>query len=148
VPGMLRGMIAADQGTRARAWDRFQGAVNHQGDFYDSTVAMVPFLIEAVAIPQTPGRVDVLRYFRDRWREAPDYGGDALVTEPPGGVDLPIPLLTDEAFAQAERAASASPSDREEVDDDQDEEAFDIENYRRTDLCAWQTGRAIAAGRP
>jgi HEAT repeats len=147
VPGMLRGMIADGEGTRAKAWDRFQGAVNHQGDFYDSTVAVVPFLIEAVANPATPGRIGVLHYFRDRWREAPSYGGDAVVPEPPGGVDLPIPLLTDEAFAQAERAASASPGDDEEGDDDQDEEEFDIENYRRTDLCAWQTGRAIAAGR-
>jgi len=146
VPGMLRGMIAADDGIRAKAWDRFQGAVNHQGSFYDSTVAVVPFLIEAVANAATPGRVDVLQYFRDRWREAPDYGGDALVTEPPGGVDLPIPLLTDEAFAQAERAAGASPRDDEQ--DDQEEEEFDIEAYRRMDLCAWQTGRAIEAGRP
>jgi hypothetical protein len=105
VPGILRGMIANDKGAQAKAWDRFQGAVNHQGDFYDSTVAVVPFLIEAVANTATPGRVDVLHDFRDRWREAPDYGGDALVTEPPGGVDLRIPLLTDEAFAQADTGA-------------------------------------------
>jgi hypothetical protein len=146
VPEMLRGMIAADEGVRAKAWDRFQGAVNHQGDFYDSTVAAVPFLIEAVAIPDTPGRVDILRYCRERWRDAPDYGGDPLVLEPPGGVDLPTPFLTDEAFAQSQRAAGANPRDDQE--DDQEEEEFDIEAYRRMDLCAWQTGRAIAAGRP
>src|SRR5262245_23225105 len=129
VPAMLHGTIAADQGTRAKAWDDFLGAVAHQGNFYDSTVATVPFLIAAVAHPDTPDRVAILDYFRERWREAPDYGGDPLVLEPPGGVDIPTPLLTDEAFAQAQRAAGAGAHD---------DETFDLDAYRRADLCAWQ----------
>src|SRR5215467_6891115 len=100
VPCTLRGMIADDEKVRDNAWDTFWGAVNHQGDFYDSTVAAVPFLIEAVADPRTPGRVAILDFCRGRWLDAPDYGGDALVAEPPGGVDHPTPLLDEEAFAE------------------------------------------------
>src|SRR5262245_39438672 len=135
VPDMLRGMIADDEEVREQAWDDFWSAINHQGDFYDSTVAAVPFLIEAVGDPGTPGRVAILDYCRDRWLEAPQYGGDALVPEPPGGVDHPTPFLTDQA--PAPQASDASSDDGEE---------FDMDNYRRMDLCAWQTGRAIQAG--
>src|SRR5215813_8031824 len=31
VPDMLRGMVAHDEGARAKAWDDFFGAVTHQG---------------------------------------------------------------------------------------------------------------------
>lgn len=41
VPAMLCGMLARDADERAKSWDNFWGAVNHQGDFYDSTVACI-----------------------------------------------------------------------------------------------------------
>jgi hypothetical protein len=54
MPTILRNMTASDESARAAGWDTFWGAINHQGDFYDSTVAAIPFLIEAVANPGTP----------------------------------------------------------------------------------------------
>ena len=83
VPDILRNMIAHDESARARGWDTFWSAINHQGDFYDSTVAAVPFLIEAVAHSGTPERAQILYYFRDRWLDAPEYGGDPVMTAPP-----------------------------------------------------------------
>jgi HEAT repeat protein len=143
VPIMLQQMISADESTRSEGWEGYWGTLNHQGDFYDSTVAAIPFLIEALARPETPVRAEILTCFRDRWLDAPEYGGDPLIDEPPGGTNIPTPMLTDEELAAARVAsASLSPSDAD------DEEEFDLDNYRRMDLCAWQTGRAIQAGRP
>jgi hypothetical protein len=150
VPSMLRGMIADDEKVRVKAWGDFEAEVNHQGDFYDSTVAAVPFLIEAAANPDTPDRVAILDYCRDRWVDAPRYGGDALVPDPPGGVDHPTPFLDDQAFA-TQQSSGASARDHQgkeksQQEDQEEGEEFDVEAYRRTDLCAWQTGRAIKAG--
>src|SRR5215475_12943234 len=146
VPDTLCGMIAYDEEVREQAWDDFWGAINHQGDFYDSTVAAVPFLIEAVGDPGTPGRVAILDYCRDRWLEAPQYGGDALVPEPPGGVDHPTPFLDDQAFAARQASAASARDNKDKEEREQEGEEFDIDAYRRMDLCAWQTGRAIQAG--
>lgn len=44
VPGWLRGLASADPAERGLALDRMYGAVHHQGDVYDSTLACVPFL--------------------------------------------------------------------------------------------------------
>jgi hypothetical protein len=134
-PDILRNLIAADEQARARGWDAFWGSINHQGDYYDSTVAAIPFLIEAVAHPGVPDRASILYYFRDRWLEAAVYGGDPLVPEPPGGTEVPTPLRSDTATAVPESGAPGH------------EEEFDLASYRRMDLCAWQTGRAIQAGR-
>lgn len=138
MPEILRKMIARDETARAEGWDAFWGAINHQGDYYDSTVAAIPFLIEAVADSGTPERANILRYFRDRWLEAPEYGGDPLVPEPPGGTDIPTPMRDD-----PDEPVTAAPNSPEG-----EEEEFDIHAYRRMDLCAWQAGRAIQAGRP
>src|SRR5438445_5040105 len=134
-------MISPEEKTRAEGWNAFWGVVNHQGDFYDSTVAALPFLVEALNRPEAPGRARILNYFRERWLDAPQYGGDPVLTQPPGGVDEPTPLLTDAQIAATHQQAF------EECDEKEDEE-FDIDSYRRMDLCAWQTGRAIQAGRP
>ena len=146
VPIMLRQMISTDESTRSEGWEGYWGTLNHQGDFYDSTVAAIPFLIEALARPEIPVRAEILTCFRDRWLDAPEYGGDPLIDEPPGGTDIPTPILTDEEFAAA-RAAGATLAPNDAADDEDDKE-FDLERYRRMDLCAWQTGRAIGAGRP
>lgn len=141
VPRILRNMVAPDEQTQKAGWDHFWGAVNHQGDFYDATVAAIPFLVAAVAEPQVADRAAILDYFRQRWLDAPIYGGDPMLAEPPGGVDVPTPLrsdadLTADAPALADTSAEAA------------NEEFDISSYRPMDLCAWQTGRAILAGRP
>lgn len=146
MPNILRNMIAGDENTRAKGWDVFWGAINHQGDYYDSTVAAIPFLIEAIAHSGIPERARILYSLRDRWLDAPVYGGDPLVPEPPGGTDIPTPMLAEEELvAVSERAFHES---TEENHDEELEEEFDLSSYRRMDLCAWQTGRAIQSGRP
>ncbi|MEV3970600.1 HEAT repeat domain-containing protein [Streptomyces sp. NPDC050698] len=45
VPGLLRGLASTDPAERQTALDGMYGAVHHQGDVYDSTLACVPFLL-------------------------------------------------------------------------------------------------------
>ncbi|MGW1409684.1 PBS lyase [Streptomyces sp. NPDC002403] len=64
VPRLLRGLASADEDEREIALDGMHGAVHHQGDVYDSTVACIPFLFELVTTAGLPGRggiVDLLR---------------------------------------------------------------------------------------
>jgi hypothetical protein len=56
VPDLLRGLISDDPAVRESALDGMYGAVHHQGDVYDCTIASIPFLLEAVAHPGLPGR--------------------------------------------------------------------------------------------
>ncbi|MFF7451654.1 MULTISPECIES: HEAT repeat domain-containing protein [unclassified Streptomyces] len=49
VPGLLRGLASADAAEREIALDGMYGAVHHQGDVYDSTLACVPFLFTLAA---------------------------------------------------------------------------------------------------
>lgn len=56
VPGWVRGLVDADPAVREESLDAMYGAVHHQGDIYDSTVAVVPYLIEALTAPGLPGR--------------------------------------------------------------------------------------------
>ncbi|MGW0118406.1 PBS lyase [Streptomyces sp. NPDC003327] len=56
VPTLLRGLASADPAERETALDGMYGAVHHQGDVYDSTLACIPFLLELVADPAVPDR--------------------------------------------------------------------------------------------
>lgn len=62
VPELLRGLASADAREREAALDAMYGAVHHQGDVYDSTLACIPFLFELVADPSVRdrGRIVVL----------------------------------------------------------------------------------------
>ncbi|MFG1998757.1 hypothetical protein ACGFNU_06375 [Spirillospora sp. NPDC048911] len=60
VPDLLRGLLSADAAEREIALDGMYGAVHHQGDVYDSTLATLPFLLEAVADPGVPDRGRIL----------------------------------------------------------------------------------------
>jgi HEAT repeat protein len=148
VPDILRGMIAADEKSRSSGWDGFWGSLNHQGDFYDSTVATIPFLVEAVGHPEVHGRANILNALRDRWLDAPKYGGDPLVSEPPGGIDEPTPMLTDAEFAALPPRAFQTDVREDPVAAAEEDPDFDVNTRRRMDLCAWQTARAIQAGQP
>src|SRR5262249_4313204 len=83
----------------------------------------------------------ILDYFRGRLLEAPEYGGDPALAEPPGGIDEPTPRRGEAALT----AVTKPPGAESDVPND---EEFDADSYRRMDLCAWQTGRAILAARP
>lgn len=56
VPELLRGLASADPAERERALDGMYGAVHHQGDVYDSTLACIPFLLELAANPAVQDR--------------------------------------------------------------------------------------------
>lgn len=60
VPDLLRGLVSDDPATREVALDGMYGAVHHQGDVYECTVAAIPFLLEAAAVPLLPGRGGVV----------------------------------------------------------------------------------------
>ena len=55
-PGWVRGLVDSDPVVREESLDAMYGAVHHQGDVYDSTVAAVPYLVEALTVPGLPGR--------------------------------------------------------------------------------------------
>jgi hypothetical protein len=63
VPDLLRGLASEDPDEREIALDGFLGAVHHQGDIYDSTVACLPFLFDLVANATAAGRGAVAELF-------------------------------------------------------------------------------------
>lgn len=136
VPTILRKMISPEQKTRDDGWDSFYGAVNHQGDFYNSTVAAVEFLLEAVKHPETPDRARILNYLCGRFKNGPEYGGDPHLLEPPGGYDEPTPLVWTPVPVTELREDDESESDEEHGPS------------RSMELCAWQVGRRILEAMP
>lgn len=142
VPGILHNIVARDQARRAEGWDTFFSAIIHQGTVYDSTVATVPFLIEAAANPDTPERERILYYLRRLWLRAPEHGGDPLLSEPPGGINVPTPMVGDEQLAVSPEQSISATAEQDDGDEP------NLDSYRRLDLCAWQIGRAIQAGQP
>ncbi|WP_267244867.1 PBS lyase [Streptomyces sp. PR69] len=60
VPELLRGLASADPAEREKALDGMYGAVHHQGDVYDSTLACIPFLLELAAADAVPDRGGVI----------------------------------------------------------------------------------------
>lgn len=60
VPGLLRGLASADAAEREIALDGMYGAVHHQGDVYDSTLACVPFLFALAAREEIPERSQIV----------------------------------------------------------------------------------------
>lgn len=82
VPEILLGLAADDPDEREVALDQFAGAVHHQGDVYDSTVACLPFLFELIADGSRPGRGPVVGLLVSigesvaSWQETLDFGDD------------------------------------------------------------------------
>ncbi|MEU0191181.1 HEAT repeat domain-containing protein [Streptomyces afghaniensis] len=60
VPRLLRGLASADPAERETALDRMYGAVHHQGDVYDSTLACVPFLLALAVCEEVCDRAGVV----------------------------------------------------------------------------------------
>jgi hypothetical protein len=56
VPDLLRGLASDDPHEREIALDGMYGAVHHQGDVYDSTLACIPFLFELLVDPSVQDR--------------------------------------------------------------------------------------------
>ncbi|MBP0450494.1 HEAT repeat domain-containing protein [Kitasatospora sp. RG8] len=60
VPAMLIGLASPDPGEREEALDDLYGAVHHQGDVCDATLACLPFLFELIADQALPDRGPVV----------------------------------------------------------------------------------------
>ncbi|MER5470950.1 HEAT repeat domain-containing protein [Streptomyces sp. NPDC002685] len=56
VPELLRGLASPSPQERETALDGMYGAVHHQGDVYDSTLASIPFLFRLVGHVELPDR--------------------------------------------------------------------------------------------
>ncbi|WP_406303047.1 PBS lyase [Streptomyces sp. NBC_00885] len=93
VPQMLYALASADPDDRETALDGMYGAVHHQGDVYDSTLACIPFLLELVANPAVQ-----------------DRGGIVELLTSIGGIDLDDDELDpeDEEFEYAANYAMAA----------------------------------------
>lgn len=61
VPALLLGLASADADAREIALDGMYGAVHHQGDVYDSTLACLPFLFELVECAEVRERDEIVR---------------------------------------------------------------------------------------
>lgn len=60
VPELLRGLASRHPHEREAALDGMYGAVHHQGDVYDSTLACIPFLFGLLRHPGLPDRGGVV----------------------------------------------------------------------------------------
>ncbi|MER6129230.1 HEAT repeat domain-containing protein [Streptomyces sp. NPDC001795] len=60
VPALLRGLASQCPQERESALDGMYGAVHHQGDVYDSTLACIPFLFDLIGCPGLPDRGGVV----------------------------------------------------------------------------------------
>ncbi|WP_449352844.1 HEAT repeat domain-containing protein [Streptomyces shaanxiensis] len=60
VPALLRGLASTDRVERETALDEMYGAVHHQGDVYDSTLACVQFLLALVASREVADRAGIV----------------------------------------------------------------------------------------
>ncbi|MFI9831514.1 HEAT repeat domain-containing protein [Streptomyces sp. NPDC051913] len=74
VPGLLRGLASADPAEREIALDGMYGAVHHQGDVYDSTLACVPYLFTLAAREEVRDRGGIVELLVS-------IGGDGEVAE-------------------------------------------------------------------
>ncbi|MFC8368124.1 HEAT repeat domain-containing protein [Streptomyces sp. NPDC057239] len=61
IPALLTALRSPDADERAKALDRYYGAVHHQGDVYEATTASLPFLLELAGDDTTPDRAEVVR---------------------------------------------------------------------------------------
>ncbi|NUK27335.1 PBS lyase [Streptomyces lunaelactis] len=89
VPELLCGLASTDPAERDAALDGMYGAVHHQGDVYDSTLACIPFLLELVANPAVQ-----------------DRGGIVELLTSIGGIDLDGDDELDPEDAEFEYAAN------------------------------------------
>lgn len=64
VPGLLRKLLDADPAVRSKTIWTLYGNVFHQGTRYPATPYVIPFLIELCESSETPGRGDLLDYWK------------------------------------------------------------------------------------
>lgn len=97
VPAIILGLASDDADEREIALDHFLGAVHHQGDVYDSTVASLPFLFELAMAEGRPDRgpvVDLIVGIGEPLRPSDD-------PDDPEEIEFRAPYLEAEALARA-----------------------------------------------
>jgi hypothetical protein len=90
IPSLVLDLIDPDPAKRETALDGFYGAVHHQGDVYECTLAVLPFLVRLVQVVEWPGRGPVIALIAsiggeqgEDW-DAPDPDSDATATDSAG----------------------------------------------------------------
>lgn len=126
VPAMLWKSVSDSADEQQFGWEGIWGALNHQGDFYDSTVATIPFFVRFAGCEDVGGRAKFLAYLYGRYLDAADHGGDPLLDAPLVGSSNSTPLADEDRTSQ----------------DSDSHAGFCMELY------AWQCGRAIRDGLP
>lgn len=61
VPGTIRALVSPDADVREKALHHLYGTIFHQGTRYEATAYAVPFLLELLGDPRTPGRPELAR---------------------------------------------------------------------------------------
>ncbi|NML54308.1 PBS lyase [Streptomyces sp. R302] len=108
VPELLRGLASPDPAEREAALDGMYGAVHHQGDVYDSTLACIPFLLELVADPAVQDRGAIVELLTSIGGiELDDEDGDLDEPAGPGPDDAEFVPAANFAMAAAAVAAGA-----------------------------------------
>ncbi|MEU6089935.1 HEAT repeat domain-containing protein [Streptomyces sp. NPDC047085] len=104
VPGWLRGLASADAAERGTALDGMYGAVHHEGNVYDSTLACVPFLFALAAREEVPDRAGIV----DLLVSIGSQSGDARAREAVRADAEVFAVLTDDPDPRVRRAAAGA----------------------------------------
>ncbi|MER5397339.1 HEAT repeat domain-containing protein [Streptomyces sp. NPDC002599] len=112
VPELLRGLASPLPQDRETALDGMYGAVHHQGDVYDSTLASIPFLFALAGHPGLPDRGGIVELLASiGGSDDGEIPGDAFgggEDGAGGGQDAEDPEDDNYAMAQAAVRAGAS----------------------------------------
>ncbi|NUS64089.1 MAG: PBS lyase, partial [Saccharothrix sp.] len=157
VPDLLRGLVSDDPAVRESALDGMYGAVHHQGDVYDSTVAALPFLLGLLGHAGLPGRDGVVGFLASVGESGgePDPWEERAIEVVQAAFPLFLTLLDDpepavrkaacEALAvcraDAARAADAL-GERMPVETDADVRAAIVAALGTIGAHGWVTGQA------
>ncbi|QHA01987.1 HEAT repeat domain-containing protein [Streptomyces broussonetiae] len=116
VPALLWALRSPEGEERRKAFDRFYGAVHHQGSVYAPTAASLPFLFELAADGATPDRAAVVALVVSIGRESLDRGFEDDGTEieyyPPMGCAQAVAFLRERGAEFAELARDPDPDVR------------------------------------
>ncbi|MFF2361458.1 HEAT repeat domain-containing protein [Streptomyces sp. NPDC058122] len=116
VPELLRGLASPLPRERETALDGMYGAVHHQGDVYDSTLASIPFLLTLAGHTELPDRGGIVELLSsiggsddgDTPGGTSEDGGDGADEDGGSGRETEIPEDDHHAMARAAVRAGAA----------------------------------------
>ncbi|MFE9450328.1 HEAT repeat domain-containing protein [Streptomyces sp. NPDC006739] len=107
VPALLRGLASADAAEREVALDGMYGAVHHQGNVYDSTLACVPFLFSLAAREEVADRGGIVELLVSIGSESVGGAGARAQAAVRAGAEAFVPLAGDPDAGVRQAAAGA-----------------------------------------